>query len=251
MTIQVCSDLHLELKENREWFKKHPIIPKGDILIIAGDTYFLNRNYAKLDFIKQASQDFKEVFLIPGNHEFYGGYDAAYALYPIVKNVAPNVTLLNNTSLQIEDYTFIFSTMWSHISKQMYEVINGMIDFRNIIYKGGQFYMHHFNKLHKKSFEFISDEVQKKGKKVVVTHHLPSTQCHLPEFKGNLLSEAFCADKTDFISNNNIQYWIYGHSHGNQRDFEISGTKMVTNQFGYIHSEEHHDFNYEKTLVLT
>ncbi|SDI01294.1 hypothetical protein SAMN04488062_12018 [Flavobacterium omnivorum] len=35
--IQYCSDLHLEFLDNRKWVLENPIIPKGDILILAGD----------------------------------------------------------------------------------------------------------------------------------------------------------------------------------------------------------------------
>ena len=56
MKVQICSDLHLEFSDNRKWFKENPLIPKGEILIIAGDTYYLNRNFGKLKFIKQVAE---------------------------------------------------------------------------------------------------------------------------------------------------------------------------------------------------
>ena len=68
----------------------------ADILIIAGDTYYLNRNYAKLDFIKKISDEFKQVYLIPGNHEYYEGFDVASALEPFELDIMSNVKMLNN-----------------------------------------------------------------------------------------------------------------------------------------------------------
>lgn len=110
MKVQICSDLHLEFSENRKWLKDNPLNPKGEILIIAGDTYYLNRNYAKLDFIKRVSDEFKAVYLIPGNHEYYEGYDVSKASNPFCFEIKDNVKLLNNTTVQIEDVNFIFST---------------------------------------------------------------------------------------------------------------------------------------------
>ena len=37
MKIQYCSDLHLEFRENKEFLEKYPIIPVGNILLLAGD----------------------------------------------------------------------------------------------------------------------------------------------------------------------------------------------------------------------
>ena len=57
------------------------------------------------------------------------------------------------------------------------------------------------------------------GEKIVVTHHLPSNECNIDRFKNSELNQAFCVEKSRFISENNIRYWIYGHSHGNKEDF--------------------------------
>ena len=40
--IQYVSDLHLELLKNRQWIAKHPLEVTGDILLVAGDTAYLD-----------------------------------------------------------------------------------------------------------------------------------------------------------------------------------------------------------------
>ncbi len=37
MQLQYVSDLHLELRDNRDWFAANPVVPTGDILVIAGE----------------------------------------------------------------------------------------------------------------------------------------------------------------------------------------------------------------------
>lgn len=250
MRVQICSDLHLELKQNRDWLQEHPLVPRGDILIIAGDTFYLDEDYGALDFIKKISDDFKMTYIIPGNHEYYGGYDIATAYEATRIEIKKNVVLVNNITERIEGVDFIFSTLWSDIQKNIPEVLRGMTDFRRINYKGEQFTIDRFNDIHKACFDFIAKEVKKEGKKIVITHHLPSETCNAEEFKGSILNDAFCVDKTHFIEKSDIDYWIYGHSHRNLPDVNIGGTTMVTNQLGYIGYFEHRTFNPSKIIEI-
>ena len=250
MKIQFCSDLHLEFANNRDWLKQHPIIPKGDVLIVAGDTYYMERDFSQLDFIEKVAQDFEYVYLIPGNHEYYGGFDISTALKPFFKEIRENVFLVNNYTIVLNNTRLIFSTMWSKIQRNVMEVMCGMTDFRAIKYKGEKFTVNHFNEIHEAAFTFISKEVKKAGKKIVITHHLPSNACNIEEYKGSVLNEAFCVDKTQFILDHDIDYWVYGHSHRNIKDFKIGKTTMVTNQLGYVGWNEHRGFDYEKMIEI-
>ena len=47
-----------------------------------------------------------------------------------------------------------------------------------------------------------------------------------------------CLCDGDLVSNNRIDVWIYGHSHTNI-DAEIGGTKVLSNQMGYVFQNEH------------
>lgn len=250
MKIQICSDLHLEFSNNRKWLKENPLKAKGDILIIAGDTYYLNRNFAKLDFIKKVADEFEKVYLIPGNHEYYEGYDVSTGLSPFELNIKSNVHMLNNKSVEIGNVKFIFSTFWSLIEKNTIAIMKGMIDFRLIKYKDENFNINHFNELHNTAFKYVSSEIEEGKSNIVITHHLPSYQCNSEEFRNSILNEAFCVERTSFILDSEIKFWIYGHSHRNKSEFEIGNTKMITNQFGYVGWNEHQFFKYDKIIEI-
>lgn len=250
MKIQICSDLHLEFNKNRNWLRENPLIPKGDILIIAGDTFYLDRNFSELVFLQQASKDFEQVYLLPGNHEYYGGYDVSTALKPVFEKIFDNVSLVNNQTIEIDNILLIFSTLWSKIEHNIPAIVKFMTDFHRIQFQGEKFTTDQFNQLHEVAFDFLSNEVKKEGKKVVITHHLPSKECNSEEFKGSPLNDAFCVDKTNFILHHDIDFWIYGHSHRNLSDFKIGDTMMVTNQLGYVNWKEHKYFSTEKIIEI-
>ncbi len=250
MKIQICSDLHLEFPANRKWLKENPLMVKGDILVLAEDTYYLDRNFKELDFINRVAGEFEQVYLIPGNHEYYGGFDVSTALGPSQMSIKENVTLLNNSVIEWQGVQLIFSTFWSLIQHHIFPILSGMADFKLIKFNQKKLTIAHYNQLHEKAFEFVQQAVQKEGKKVVVTHHLPSNLCNVEEFKNSVINEAFCVEKTNFILDQTIDYWIYGHSHRNKKDFKIGQTAMVTNQLGYVGWKEHHSFDRGRVIEV-
>jgi len=250
MKIQICSDLHLEFAANQKWLQKNPIPALAETLIIAGDTFYLGRDYSKLDVIKKMADDFKQVYLIPGNHEFYGGYDFDWAGRSFSESIFDNVKMVNNQVIEQEDVQLIFSTMWSQININVREVTKFMADFRLIQKRTERIHVDDYNAAHASCFEFLEEAIAAPGKKVVVTHHLPSSSCNVKEFKNSPINEGFMIDKTTFISDSDINYWIYGHSHRNKAEFEINGTKMVTNQLGYTDYSEGHGFSSSKLINI-
>lgn len=248
MKFQICSDLHLEFPKNNAWLKENLLIPSAEVLIIAGDTYHLDKNYATLNFIKQVSKDFKEVYIIPGNHEYYNGYNFGSTTKPTNKQILTNVHLVNNVSIEIEEIQFIFSIMWSRITLYPMDVLMGMSDFHLIKKNGKRIGIHDYNAAYEACNNFLTAEILKPGPKVVVTHHLPSNECNSDEYKSSPLNEAFCVDKTRFIEHSDITCWVYGHSHRNKADFSINETQLVTNQLGYVRHGEHHSFDREKVV---
>ena len=76
MRIQYMSDLHMEFAENSRYIKHNEFPVKGDVLVLAGDTFYLNNTVAPLSkFWKWASANYRQVLIVPGNHEYYQNYD--------------------------------------------------------------------------------------------------------------------------------------------------------------------------------
>ena len=76
MKIQYMSDLHLEFCDNSRWLKHNELPVTGDILVLAGDIFYLKNRIAPLNnFWKWASANYRQVLIVPGNHEYYNYCD--------------------------------------------------------------------------------------------------------------------------------------------------------------------------------
>ena len=72
------SDLHLEMIANSDYIKTKEFEVCGDVLVLAGDIIYLRDIAAVYNgFWDWAARNYRQVLLIPGNHEFYGSDDIA------------------------------------------------------------------------------------------------------------------------------------------------------------------------------
>jgi len=248
MKIQYCSDLHLEFPENKEFLKKNPLIPEGDILIMAGDIVPFRVMGHHNDFFDFVSDNFKTTYWIPGNHEYYHS-DLAERQGSFSEKIRENVHLLNNVSIRIEDIRFIFSSLWSHISEaHQWQIQQRLSDFYVIRYNNGVLLPAVYNQLYQESLTFINKELDhaKDERKIVVTHHVPTFLNYPEEYKNDPLNDAFATELHELISSAKIDNWIYGHHHRNIPDFKIGNTNVLTNQLGYVRYNEHAGFDKNK-----
>jgi hypothetical protein len=70
------------------------------------------------------------------------------------------------------------------------------------------------------------------------------------KYKGDVLNEAFAVELYDLIEASNIAYWLYGHHHSNIPEFSTGSSKLVTNQLGYVHRNEHALFKTDKCIEI-
>lgn len=242
MRIQFVSDLHLEFEQNRLWLETNPMEVTGEILLVAGDTAYLDvpesgrDTYSQYAFWDWASAHYKQVIVCLGNHDFYGYYDLATMPDGFCKQIRHNVHAYYNKVVSLDDVDIIVSTLWSFIEPfDAYQTEKGVSDFYRILFNGHRLTVDDFNAEHERCLDFIRNAVKesKAKTKIVLTHHVPTQQCTAEEFRGSTINGAFTVELGNYIAHSDIDYWIYGHSHRNI-DAQIGKTKILSNQLGYI-----------------
>lgn len=252
MKIQYCSDLHLEFSDNRKWVEQNPIMPKGDVLILAGDIVLFSEMHKHQDFFDYVSEHFEYTFWIPGNHEYYHS-DISQRNDAFEEKIRDNVTLLNNTVKTINGVRLVFSTLWSHISVANQLMIEqSLSDFRVIRNKDQRLTVTDYNQLHQESRKFLEEVMLERTSNptVVISHHPPTFFNYPEKYANSKINEAFGTEMFSFIENSEINYWIYGHHHCNVADFTIGTTKLITNQLGYVKYSENERFRKDALFIL-
>lgn len=240
MKVQYASDLHMEFPKNLDYIESHPFQAVGDVLVLAGDIFYLSEQYfTNHPFWDFCASNFKQTLIIPGNHEYYGHYNLLARGSSWHWMFRDNVGYYQNEVVRVEDTDFILTTMWSHINKEnLYYIWSGMNDFYQILYGTNKYNPYDFNAEHDVALKFIKASVAGSTAKhiVVVTHHVPTLQCVAPEHRGSILSNAFCVDLTSWLEapeGRKPDLWVYGHSHLNI-DATVGTTRVVCNQLGYV-----------------
>lgn len=253
MKIQYASDLHLEFADNASFLKHNPLEVAGEILVLAGDIGYLDDlNYDRHPFWDWASENYKQVIVALGNHEFYKFFDISTLENGFKHQIRHNVTAYYNEVVSIGDTDIIISTLWSFIPlKDAAYTEQAISDFRRIRFKEELLSFADFNREHRRCLDFIKSAVSKSNatNKIVLTHHVPSFRMLCPKFKDSKANGAFTVELDDYIQSSDIDYWIYGHSHFNI-DVRIGDTLCVTNQLGYVFDNEHTSFRKDATLDI-
>lgn len=200
--IQYVSDLH----------DKYPDIqPQCKYLALLGDIGNpSSKAYAK--FLKTMSSRFEKVFVISGNHEYYGHtLTSCDNIIDRICESTPNCIYLNNRSILIDGFLIVGSTLWSNIEDKTVSYMN---DFKTIYESPTRLLTPNtYRKKHTDAVSFIESQVDKKYPTVILTHHAPHVLMN-GIYINSGHNSGFSSDLTHLNKkHNNIKCWLSGHTH--------------------------------------
>ena len=244
MKFRVMSDIHLEFGTFIPSYEKDE---ENTTLLLAGDIGTWGKKGRVLTkFLEQLCKRFEYVFMIPGNHEYYGtSIERIHRKLAELQEMEEfdNFYFLQNTYNIIDNKYLVYgATMWTDFDKgspfTMSQAQERMNDFRYIRFGENyrKFYPNDALSLHltyvRRLKEILEAEEFEDLTKVVMTHHAP---CHLSiaqKFMGDELNGAYYTDLSELILDTKPALWVHGHVH-NSSDYELGETRVVCNPRGY------------------
>lgn len=279
MKIKIVSDLHLEFSDIdiqndqdydllilsgdimvAEDLHDHPrtdISPTPEIKKILGRRHIAANRYR--DFLSRCNDRFPHTIYVAGNHEFYHGkWHQSLDTLNDECSFYKNVYFLENQTKEIDNITFIGTSLWTDMNKGDPITMHSIRDFMNdyqLIREDSV----GFRKLkpydtvirHLKSLEFIKKTVEADltKKYVVVGHHSPSKASTHPQYRDEYIGNgAYSSDLSNFILDHpQIKIWTHGHTH-HPFDYMIGSTRIVCNPRGYEGYEP--DSGWDPNIVI-
>jgi predicted phosphodiesterase len=219
-------------------------------LVLAGDIGRLIDYDSYLAFLARQTQGFEKVFLVLGNHEFYGlsftaGLEQArkMEIEPILNK---RMILLHQKRFDVPNsfISILGCTLWSKIRDDARQVVQMRVkDFEKIT----DWSVVNHNAAHEADISWLRGQIahiqkayksnpkkQPESTVFIVTHHAPSIQeTSYPQHVDNPWSSAFATNLLNGEDWSNVKLWVFGHTHFTT-EFKKDGIKVVSNQRGYV-----------------
>lgn len=258
---QLFSDIHLELSQKKIFC---PMV-KAEYLILAGDIGNVKCSNYKL-FFEYCSKNWKKVYYVLGNHEYYSKHSMTTVHEQITLLLAeyPNVILLSNAMNYIDEQTLIYGFIgWTYpIFKHTHIALEYLNDYNYIKTTEGRFTIKHHNDLAidgiTKFKQFIENANNNDTiKNIIVVTHFPPIN-----MEGCITSNPEYGGKNDYLKNyyswtnlmtseqivcDKIKLWCSGHTHW-KYDFIHQTIRFVSNPIGY--EEENFELNDESYFMI-
>ena len=249
MKIQVLSDLHLNMfnSTTNVYEFLESLLSEVECVMLAGDITTPNNIKKHLNAIGTVFKG-KEIFYIPGNHEFYHSSKKKVELELQIESLINGIHFMENNYNSMGDYIFIGACGWH----DKYHKRRGISSpYLNDFYfieelRDNQLSACEWNRI---SYDFFYKTMKKfKYKKIIcMTHNAPLPEFTPEQFKGDILNKFFVNDWSDLIKEFNPVLWISGHLHNSKR-FKKWNTEFVENCYGYHNHNQNKKFN--KHLII-
>ncbi|KAJ4420028.1 hypothetical protein N0V82_004600 [Gnomoniopsis sp. IMI 355080] len=266
-TIQILSDLHLEISKSYEFFD---IEPEAPILAFLGDIGTIEKHKTEcLAFFTKQLRQFSAVLFVPGNHEAY------HSSWPVtlatlrefeedIRNDSSlgNFVLLDRTTYLVPDtdVAILGCSLFSFVPpERKMEVFQKLNDF---YLTGKDWDVDAHNAAHQRDLAWLNAQVAELEQRIdvdkvmILTHWSPSTDPRAsdPRHAGSSISSAFSSDLSGepCFTSNKVKAWAFGHTHYNC-DFLFETQKrrtplrILTNQRGYAFAQAD-GFDGQKTI---
>lgn len=247
---QVVSDLHLEVGQQYADFK---IVPYAPRLILAGDIGRLADYDPFRGFLNSVCEHFIQVFLVLGNHEFFGvsrseGLGLAKRMEE-ESGLKGTLVVMNRRRIDLHDphgipVSVLGCTLQSYVPPVARDIVRQKInDFRRI----KDWTVEDHCEEHALDVAWLTNEInlirqspnEPNRRILVITHHAPSKSgTSDPVHEGNAWNSAFGTDLLSKGSGNtnglgSVQAWVFGHTHY-CTDVRIGKVRVIGNQRGYV-----------------
>lgn len=270
-TIQILSDLHLEVSDTYDLFE---IVPKAPYLALLGDIGLVEKHKTKLlTFLtKQLQGQFSTVFYVPGNHEAY--HSSWTNTLAILRAFEGDVrrdaslgefVLLDRTSYHVPntDVVILGCSLFSMVPPEHdIEVGLSLNDFYHT--EGWDVAAH--NLAHCRDLAWLNEQVgelerQPEGRKkiVILSHWSPSgsdPRGTEPRHQGSSITSAFSTDlsREPCFTSDIVKVWAFGHTHYNcdfvvERERGAGPLRLLANQCGYSFSQAE-NYDADKTVEI-
>lgn len=252
MRCHYMSDLHLESQEF-PW-----ALPRGDVLIVAGDLchaacldpgrkdpYAVKQRERVQRFADDAVTKFAHVLLIAGNYDHYDG--VFEDTVPTLRKHLPGFTVLDDEAAVIDDAYFFGTTLWSDFEggdeAAMMRARKGAGEFFFVKTRAADAGTGKFPKFqpadalraHRRALDALQKHLAITGgaRTVVVSHHAPSRKGLNLLHMGNGLDGAYASDLEALVASlEQVPVWVHGHTHI-KRTYRIGGTVLRANCRGF------------------
>ena len=232
MKIRLLSDLHNEGTE-----MKYSSIGE-DLVILAGDIHTLTRGPR---WARECWPN-TEIIMIFGNHEFYRSSLDGEKLHMKAACAKNGIHLLDRNSVMLGEINFVGATLWTDFDKEDPTIMDDFHRYMNdaalinfsaeIAYR--KISARDILREHVADRDYLDKELTKTtGRKIVITHHMPSAVCVHPMYKNHGDSNHyFYVDLNWMMTKHEPEIWIHGHTHTSV-DVMYEKTRILCNPKGY------------------
>ena len=256
---QILSDLHIDSYVRRGLAMGE--IPKTDCdaIIVAGDT--ANGDMGIRWLIKQAHRLNKPIFVITGNHEYFGEDVARFDQHLKQLTEGTQVTLLQCDTVLFAGVRLLGATLWTDYTYQAREdtlaaAKQVMRDYQQI-YRGRRLFTPEDSMLiheqHKSWLLSQLHDVQSTQQPtVVITHHSISPNSVSAQYQDLPSNAAFVTDLSEILESEYApSLWVHGHTH-EAFDYVQGNTRVIVNPRAYPSeiSSTSIKFDWSKTIEV-